>query len=276
MSYDIGDVVAAPELEWFTTDPWGNTADVGTATVTVTAPDGTTSAPTVTHAGLGHYTASFTAAQAGMHNVAWVATGTNAQAWSVSFDVRAAVVPIIPLDEAKAFLTISTTTSDDLLANFIDAVGAAVESYTGQTFRRQTFTEVYNADGDCIPLRHFPVISVTSMTVWGATVPSSGYILQPEQGLVYRSYGSAYLPGPYFPGVQQVTVTYVAGFTNIPDDVVHASKVLLKHLWETQRGSQGLLQRSTGQDEYGYRAMGYTFPMRVLELLDAYKAPSVG
>lgn len=272
MTYDVGDVVTTPELEVFIFDDTGTAADATTVTVTITLPDGTTSSPSVTHAGTGHYTASYTVTQAGLHDVDWVATGTNASAYSTSFEVRAATEALIPLADAKARLSINTDTSDDLLRTYIDAVGAAVESYTGRTFRRQTFTEVYDGGYPAISLLHLPVISVSSVSESGTALGVTDYTINGLRGVLWRG-ASSYYPGRFAPGIQNISVTYVAGYVDIPDDVMHAAKQMLSHLWETQRGSMGLNRGPTSDDYIG--VAGYSFPRRVVELLNPYVVPGI-
>lgn len=70
-------------------DTDGDLANAGAVTVTVTQPDGTTATPAVSNPSVGVYSATFTAAQAGVHRVLWVATGANADVFPDDFYVEA-------------------------------------------------------------------------------------------------------------------------------------------------------------------------------------------
>jgi hypothetical protein len=85
MSFDIGDEVL---LTWPLTDTDGTPQDATTVVLTVTAPDGTISTPTVAHPSTGTYTATVTPDSAGMWGFRWQATGSGVAAEDGAFLVR--------------------------------------------------------------------------------------------------------------------------------------------------------------------------------------------
>ena len=104
MVYDLGDVAY---LSWATVDQNGAAADVTTAVVTITLPDGTSATPSVTHGVTGAYTASYTQTQQGRHLLRWVGTGTNPQAYTDEFTVRdLTALPVVSYDSVLAHLNI--------------------------------------------------------------------------------------------------------------------------------------------------------------------------
>lgn len=71
---DIGD---APTLSWTIYSDAAKTIPINaTVTLTVKAPDGTTSTPAVSHDGTGQYSATVEMTAAGPWQYRWVATGT--------------------------------------------------------------------------------------------------------------------------------------------------------------------------------------------------------
>ena len=89
-TYDLGDVAA---LSVAITDTTGAAANAGAVALTITLPDGTTTAPIVTNPATGSYTAAYTPTQSGRFGVRWVATGVNACAFTDTFTVAEAGTP---------------------------------------------------------------------------------------------------------------------------------------------------------------------------------------
>src|ERR1700733_2634117 len=93
-------------LAWLNTDTSGNPQDAASLTsitVTVTAPDQTTSTPTVTKVSTGSYTAAYTTTQPGHHLILWVSVdSTYPGAFADTFEVQQQSDPtIVSLAEAK-------------------------------------------------------------------------------------------------------------------------------------------------------------------------------
>ena len=84
--YDLGDPAA---LSVSIRDTAGTLADATSVVCTITLPDATTTTPSVTHSSTGVYSVSYTPTLAGRYKIRWVATGTNASAYSDIFDVFA-------------------------------------------------------------------------------------------------------------------------------------------------------------------------------------------
>jgi hypothetical protein len=271
MTYDIGDVVKAPELEVWIYDDNGVLANAGSVTLTITKPDGTTTAPTVSNPATGRYTASYTAATVGRHKVDWVATGANASAFSTSFDVRGTVGGLFGLEEARDYLNIPSTTNDDELQSFVDVVSQAVEDITGLNFRRSAKRQVFDGGQTQIVLDNLPVLSVTQVLESGTTVAASGYSVTVDGVLTRLS--SSYAATTFVEGFQNVDVTYTVGYTDVPAPVRHAALVMLKHLWTTQRGSMPLA-RAGAEDDF-LPGSTYSVPRRVIELLSPYTIPGI-
>lgn len=247
--YDLGDAVA---LSW----PLGS---AGTVALTVTLPDATTVTPSVT--GSSTYTASYTPTLVGRHHVRWVSTGATVASMTDAFTVVNGA-GLISLDEAKAFLNITSTTNDEELREFVRAATVAAEKYAQRKMVRESITETHDGGGTLIVLRRPRATSVTSVSVGGSALSASEYRLKFHGGAVERISGISAVP--FSRGLDNVSVVYVAGVTG--DDLtlaVHAVKQMLKHLWATQRGAK---RPNTG-DEWESGA-GYSFPRRVMELLD--------
>ena len=258
--YDLGDVVG---LAVNVTDAAGALANATAVVLTITLPDGSTATPSVTNSATGVYVATYTPAAVGRYGVRWVATGTNASTFNDAFTV-ASGAGLISLAEARAFLNLNdaSTSGDEELREFVRAATVAAEKYAQRKLVREAFTETHDGGGTLVVLRHPRATSVTSVSVGGTALSASDSRLKFHGGAVERHNGTTAVP--FSRGIDNVSVVYVAGVTG--DDLtlaIHAVKQMLKHLWATQRGAK---RPNTG-DEWESGA-GYSFPRRVMELLD--------
>lgn len=192
----------------------------------------------------------------------------------------------IALDEAKAFLNISSNANDNELQEFIDAATAAWVSRVGPLDGSPVFDEWYDGGGPVIALRHTPVQSVTSITeaysdTLAYTLVSDpldgtgsggayGYSADLARGIITRR--TAGTATSFAPGIRNVHVVYVAGYpaNGVPSDIRYAVKALLKQMWETQRGSGNV---PGGQpDNYVPVAL---WPPRAQAVAESYLVPGI-
>lgn len=267
MPFDLGDTV---RLEAECRDADGTLATAAAATLTLTLPDGTTSSPTVdAPATAGQYTHDYVTTQAGRHAVRWVFTGP-ACAYTDSFDVREAEPPtILSLADAKQHLNITGTTDDDELRGWIEATTAAVEWFVGPVVQR-TVTEVHSRRTSAsLALHQPPVVSLTTLAAvrtGGTSYVAADMDVDSATGIVTRLDGGS-ISGP-------LRVTYTAGRAVVPASITAAARIILQHLWRTQRaGSRGPV--FGGGDDFSVTepipGLGYAVPNRAVQLLDPYR-----
>lgn len=268
MSYDLGAVVP---LSITITDADGNPANAGAVTITITLPDGTSSTTPVTAGEVGQYDFDYQTVQAGRHVIRWVATGSNAGAFTDVFDVDPAdAAQIVSLADAKDHLNLSAgrTVDDAELMRIIRAATLVVERYVGSVARR-THVETFDADGtkSSLLLGHPPILSATSVVEDGTTLVASDYRLGTASGILTRV--SAGAPYPWRAGSRVVRVTYVAGRTVVDPAWRLAALIIIGHMWATQRNAGGGRPALGGELESGDvdSNIGYTVPYRALELL---------
>lgn len=124
------------------------------------------------------------------------------------------------LSAIKVWLDITGNEADDLLRNLIEGASQLVLNYIGrETFTARTYVDRFRGNGKgSAVLKHWPVISITSVFVAGATInasnfgstglPSPGYSL----GEVLEGPGSLDLTGHAFYSGAPAEVTYTAGY----------------------------------------------------------------
>ena len=277
-SYDLGDKVY---LTWNTVDSSGNAVNPGTVTLNITQPDATTSSVTTATSTTGTYTASFLPTQVGRHIVAWNAGTTWSQAYSDIFEVRDINdIGIVGYDEVLEFLNIpAASANENEVRRFIDASTDLAETYVGQVLGRRTFTnELYDGGTEFIRIRNPKAISITSVTENGLAVSASNYVLDYTGQRLYRiGSGTLYATNSYgywTQGMNNVSITYVAGYVNPPMSAKQGVLEIIRHLWQTQRGAINVMSRTNSGDEL-YSTPTYSLPRRAMELLDPTSFPGL-
>jgi hypothetical protein len=279
-SYDLGDVVA---LGITITNSAGTAQNATSVACTITLPDGTSVTPTVTNSGAGLYDIAYTPTLSGRHVVRWVATGTNASAFTDEFSVRdLTTLPVVSYDMALSHLNIPAASADEEeIRRFIDAAQDLAENYVGAVLGRRTLVETYDGQTDVLRLRSPRAISITTVVESGVTLDASQYKLDDTGQRLYRlttstiSASSSFgVYGFWASGVNAVTVTYIAGFTVTPPAVQQGVLEILRHLWSTQRGAVNIMNRNGSGDEF-YSTPTYSLPRRAMELLDPASLPGI-
>ena len=277
-SYDLGDKVY---LTWNTVDSTGAAVNPGTVTLNITLPDASNVSVTTATSTTGTYTASYLPTQVGRHIIAWAATGSYPQAYSDIFEVRDINdIGICGYDEVLEYLNIpSASANENEVRRFIDAATDLAETYVGQVLGRRTFTnELYDGGTEFIRIRNPKAISITSVYENGVSVPSSNYVLDYTGQRLYRiGSGTLYATNSYgywTQGMNNIQITYVAGYVNPPMSAKQGVLVIIKHLWETQRGAMNVMGRVLGGDEM-YSTPTYSLPRRAVELLDPTSFPGM-
>jgi len=245
MAYDLGDIVG---LAVTVKDATGTAANATAVTCTITLPDGTTATPSVTNATTGSYTVDYSPTLVGRHLVRWVATGSNASAYTDSFEVNDPTETfIVSLSDVKRYLNITSTASDDELRQFILEATDIAEPLVNQKLRRDSFSEKYTATEDSIMLIKQPVVSVTSLVENGVTLTENvDFYVNYRAGLVYR--GDTTMRRFWRSGQNNITVNYVAGKTDPSPVEQLLIKEIVRHLWRTQRGASPMSMGSGDSD----------------------------
>lgn len=263
MSYAEGQPVLLSAL---VRDSAGALANATTVTLTITKPDGGTDTPTVANppSVTGTYAYTYVPTATGLHGVRWLFGGTNASAPMVdAFYVEAGVTfPLVSLAEARRQCRLASTADDPDVQRFALVASDICERRT-QVWRRRPITVTLDGGRSFLRLCR-PVASVTSVTEDGATVPSTGWVLDSGKGWLYR--GTRSSPWCWSAGRQNIVVAYVAGgVADIPQAIRQGVLLQVQHLWDSQRGGSGLPRQSGADFEYDPRT-GFTIPNAVLEL----------
>jgi hypothetical protein len=171
------------------------------------------------------------------------------------------------LAKVKSFMTITTTGPDAVLSSLITACSDDfVRAIERTDFIGATYTEVRQGDGgNRMPLHHWPIASVASVTVAGVTVsPSANQIadgwyinadLDPERRNQLWTAGAA-----VFTDNAPVVVTYDAGYLavggnlglTLPTDVEQAVIDWVADRYQSRPGTGVQSQRLAGGEHVEY------------------------
>lgn len=146
-----------------------------------------------------------------------------------------------------ALATLVTSTSADFL-RAIDRVD----------FMQTAYTEVREGDGGTnLALRHWPIQSVSSLTVSGTTVAalasptSSGWYIDTQLDPERRN--QLWLGGgAVYTDTAQVVINYIAGYDAVPADVAQAVIEWVADRYKGRPGANLASQRSAGGDHVTY------------------------
>lgn len=233
MSYEVGSVLP---FEFSVYNSSGALANASATVVTVTAPDGTTTTPSVTNASTGVYTVDVTATMAGVWSATIATTSPTDVSPAQSFYVSAlaSTISIVSIDEVKEQLRWTRSDSDEKLRRTVLAANAAVEDYTDRSWRRKSVTETYDGGRSEIVLRSSPVRSITSVTEGDTALSATDYFVRSGAPILVR--GSSTSPSVWQSGLENISVTYVVGPQEIPEAVRRAVMETARAMWQSQRG----------------------------------------
>lgn len=151
------------------------------------------------------------------------------------------------LEEIRSFLELEDSRDEDLLETFINGASEEIEAKTHRAFVNRTYTDlVISGNGrERIRLPHYPIVSITSLTVgrtgptsWGSVRDSDSYEwdeTEPEEGILYLTDGSVFDRGS-----RNIKITYSAGYYRlasegtpvIPDDLRNLALALACFLYK--------------------------------------------
>jgi hypothetical protein len=214
-------------------------------------------------------------AQIGRYQYVWTSTGA---APGVTYGGLSVFDPfevaILSLQDAKAAVNIpqAVTVYDDELAEMVATIESMIERLIGGPVITRQITEATQPESDrfAIVVRQRPIVNLISIhdNYSGVTYTSTDPMItqadiDPNSGVINQNYKIPFLL------LGTCDVVYTAGLgTAVPPAISLASKIIIQHLWETQRGPSA--QPGVGGDEMAITLAGFAVPNRALEVLAPY------
>jgi uncharacterized phiE125 gp8 family phage protein len=158
------------------------------------------------------------------------------------------VSALCTLTDVKAYLRIADGAQDAVINYLIPKASAFLERQCSRIFASATYSETRNGNGaDSMGLRQIPVTAVASVSVDGVSIPaapdavSTGFVF--DEDTLYIRRGNRGLSSPFggVPlcfnrGIQNIALSYTAGYATIPDDLVQACVELVA--WKMKKSSR--------------------------------------
>lgn len=129
-----------------------------------------------------------------------------------------ALIDLVDAGEATDHLTNAGLTAPANLGEIITGVSAAMQSYANRRFVEQEYTATVDGPGGArLSLPNFPITAVTSFSVDGVEWPEA--TTATSRGHVFSDTQVMLRGGIICRGIQNVEITYTAGFDPVPADV---------------------------------------------------------
>jgi len=143
--------------------------------------------------------------------------------------------------EAKIHGIVNHDDDDSYISGLIDVAARSVGEYAGRVLNEETWAWSVPAvtRGDLI-LPKSPVKSVSSITYYDAEDSEQSatvgdfYLMKGDDRAVLRPKSGNSWPTANTDRDDAITITFVAGYTTIPDNLLHAVKMMVAHLYENR------------------------------------------
>jgi uncharacterized phiE125 gp8 family phage protein len=165
------------------------------------------------------------------------------------------------LAAAKAYLKLQVSLDDETIEDLINASSSAIENYCKRRFQEQSYLEEeFDGTGKShLLLDQYPVRSIEAVAIDGNLLTPGQYKVKKRNGILLHN-------GGIWPrGEINVTVSYTAGYTEIPSDLELACKHLVMSYFKSDIANFS----TTFQDGFVFRPEA--LPAQVKALLAPYK-----
>jgi hypothetical protein len=174
------------------------------------------------------------------------------------------------LAQLKEFIgNVPDPTDDALLSRLLDVSAELIERSCNRVFGATIYSETRDGNGlGFMVFSNRPVVSVGSLTINGQSIPQS--MNHASGGWVLASSWKIALRGAYrfHEGVQNVSITYTAGYATIPPDLTQAC-CLLASLAYKERDRMGIDSKTVGGETISFTKDD--LPPSVMQTINNYR-----
>jgi hypothetical protein len=282
MTWDAGTSYPA---QLTVTDASGAPVTPATVTLTITQPDQTAQMitqpggagplffspwpPTIT----GTVVYNFAAAQPGLHQFDWSATGPVVR--KTDYENFRKFASAISLQDARSRIGLTSTVNDERLRLLMGAATREVEKIVG-TLVPRVFTDdwIPGTYRDVLRLPHGPALSNTAVTSLKSAYPAgpnwdvSQLLVNPYPGTIRHTGLLPFWYGPWL-------VSYTAGVTEVPEPVAEGIRETVFDLYAQMRGLSADVAEAAAEESLTVPPY-YRLPARALAAIKGYEMPGFG
>lgn len=177
----------------------------------------------------------------------------------------------------KAYMKKTDVGDDALLAVLVSQASKMIETYTGRDFTAVTYTdELYNGNGGPkLYLKNYPIFSTPAIIIINydpfTATDLYTYTVNLEY-LVYGDEGYVHMWGGWVKGHQNYKITFKAGYTTVPEDIVLAANMLTAFIFDNIR-KQGIKSQRIGTFAESLRDIKGAIPEEIRLMLDTWRKP---
>jgi uncharacterized phiE125 gp8 family phage protein len=166
-----------------------------------------------------------------------------------------AAIALITLADAKAFLKVTASTDDTIIADLVNEVSSWVANFIGRPLILATYIEYYDGQGTPeLILRRFPVVSITNLNrddarLWASATDidvTNNALVDLASGIIRLWHNET----AFYRGHGNIRVTYTAGWTlaQVPYAIQLAVRKLVSFMYHESYVNQRVGVASESQD----------------------------
>jgi hypothetical protein len=185
-----------------------------------------------------------------------------------------AAIDLCTVDAVKAMMDppLTVTTEDALIGTIVTASSQYILTATSRSFTPATFTKRFNGTGaDRLFLPENPVLTVSSLIIDGSSVPAAANAQ--SFGYLFDDFCLYLTSGTFSRGIQNVTVSWQAGYAAVPADVAQACVELAVYAYR-ERSRVGMTSKTVQQMVTAFDKR--SIPARVADVIQMYNQVAPG
>lgn len=170
--------------------------------------------------------------------------------------MTAAPYDLVTLAQAKGWLGITTTTDDPNIQFAISAYSQLIASWCSRNFVSASYSDVYDGHGGSrLMTQNWPITAVSALSVDGQVITAATSVLSAGYQFNNRS---VILNGcdQFCRGLQNIQISYTAGFVPIPMDLQMACLDWMKASYLSKNRDPSITSQRAGDTEQKYSAGG--------------------
>lgn len=205
--------------------------------------------------------------------------------------------PYLSWDEdVKPWLQFSTltgadATNDEKLRMVTQMACEWVQRFLGRAIAPTKFFRRFDTSSTRLVLPYSPILEIESVVeTWGLngdhvlvyqTPESQGgagdqmYQVDWVHGVLIRTY-QGLIGRPWFPGTNNIAVSWTAGYNPVPMDIRIATLELANYWWRNTQESQRTFKQMAEYDAPSNNGLWPGIPNRIISLLEAYVQIGIG
>ncbi|QAT40840.1 phage head-tail connector protein [Clostridium sp. JN-9] len=182
------------------------------------------------------------------------------------------------VEKVKSYLQISDSSDYTFIQDLVDYVTEQIENYCSRKFDVATYTETHMCKHKCFP-RNTPLKSVISVIRDGMPQNQDTDFKIKGNYIQFNDLKGFTMGGSIVYATDnsiETTITYIAGYDTIPNDLaMAATKLAVIEYKDSRENRLGIEQETEGDVRYTYSKKDSEMPLNISRVLDRYRKVSL-